>query len=333
MAAAALVSFLISCPAPPPVRRDFLFPPPKSSVFGSGRSSSSPLRPAPALGNQLQTRTRGGGGVRCSAANKPSPSTEISSTAKIRSEVLSPFRSVRMFFYLAFIASASLGGLISATQLIPALVNSSRAANLPEMLKGFGIDLGAVLFFAFLYTRESSAKNAQLAKLSREEGLSKLKLRVDENRTISLSDLRGVARLVILAGPASYIADSFARSKPFTDGLLERGVLVVPFATDGNTPTFEFEEIDDEDQMVVNKKKRLWQLTPLFTSEWAKWIDEQKKLANVSLDSPVYLSLRMDGRVRGSGVGYPPWNALVAQLPPVKGLWSGLFDGMDGRVL
>lgn len=46
-----------------------------------------------------------------------------------------------------------------------------------------------------------------------------------------------------------------------------------------------------------------------------------------------YLSLRLDGRVRGSGVGYPPWNAFVAQLPPVKGLWSGLFDGFDGRVL
>jgi hypothetical protein len=46
-----------------------------------------------------------------------------------------------------------------------------------------------------------------------------------------------------------------------------------------------------------------------------------------------YLSLRMDGRVRGSGVGYPPWQAFVAQLPPVKGMWSGLLDGMDGRVL
>lgn len=45
-----------------------------------------------------------------------------------------------------------------------------------------------------------------------------------------------------------------------------------------------------------------------------------------------YLSLRLDGRVRGSGVGYPPWNAFVAQLPPQKGLWLGLFDGMDGRV-
>ncbi|XP_008809409.1 protein LOW PSII ACCUMULATION 1, chloroplastic isoform X2 [Phoenix dactylifera] len=235
-----------------------------------------------------------------------------------------------MFFYLAFIASGSIGGLISITQLIPALANSSRSAELPEILKGLGIDIGAILFFAFLYTRENSAKNAQLAKLSREENLSKLKLRVDQNKIISVSDLRGIARLVILAGPASYIAESFRLSKPFTDCLLDRGVLVVPFKMDANTP---FELDKNEEEMIVNKKKRLWQLRPVYTSEWANWIGEQKKLANVSPDSPVYLSLRMDGRVRGSGVGYPPWNAFVAQLPPVKGIWSGLFDGMDGRVL
>jgi len=41
----------------------------------------------------------------------------------------------------------------------------------------------------------------------------------------------------------------------------------------------------------------------------------------------------MDGRVHRSGVGYPPWNAFVAQLPPAKGMRSGLLDGMDGRVL
>ncbi|URD94522.1 hypothetical protein MUK42_30746 [Musa troglodytarum] len=323
MAAPALASLLVSCPVRH--RALSLAPTPAPLVSGSGRSSPRPP------GERLGPTKRRPHIIRCSAANKPSPSTEISSTAKIRSEVLSPFRSVRMFFYLAFMASGALGGLISITQLVPALVNSSRTADLPEMLKGFGIDLGAVLLFAFLYTWESSAENAQLAKLSREENLSKLKLRAGENRSIAVGDLRGVARLVILAGPASYIADSFARSKPYTDGLVERGVLVVPFATDGSTPRFDVDENDENDEAA--RKTRLWRLRPLYTSEWAKWIEEQKTLANVSLDSPVYLSLRMDGRVRGSGVGYPPWNALVAQLPPVKGLWSGLLDGMDGRVL
>ncbi|KAG6533428.1 protein LOW PSII ACCUMULATION 1, chloroplastic-like [Zingiber officinale] len=333
MAAAALVSFLGANAVPHRLRHFTHSPLPTSQSIGRWRGSSSSVFPSSLVLRFRLIRKRRPCYIRLSAANKPSPSTEISSTAKIRSEVLSPFRTVRMFFYLVFIASGSLGGLISLAQLVPALGDTSRAANLPEMLKSFGIDLGAVLFFGSLYTRENNAKNAQIAKLSREESLSKLKLRVDDNKTISIGDLRGVARLVILAGPASYITDSFLRSKPYVEGLVERGVLIVPFATDGNAPTFEFEEIGDEDQKVDDRKKRLWQLTPLYTSEWAKWVEEQKKLANVELGSPVYLSLRMDGRVRGSGVGYPPWNALVAQLPPVQGLWTGLLDGMDGRVL
>lgn len=268
--------------------------------------------------------------VTCSAAGGPSPS-EISSTAKIRSEVLSPFRSVRMFFYVAFIASGSLGGLIAASRLIGALANPSRAAEVPEIIKDLGIDAGAVSIFAFLYYRENNAKNAQVARLSREETLSNLKLRVDERRIVPLSAFRGLARLVILAGPATFIEESFKRSQPFSESLLERAVLVVPFVTDGGSPKLELEETEEAGE-INTKRKRLWQLAPIYAADWTKWLDEQKKLANVSPESPVYMSLRMDGRVRGSGVGYPPWNAFVAQLPPVKGIWSGLLDGMDGRV-
>ncbi|CAN0897763.1 Protein LOW PSII ACCUMULATION 1, chloroplastic [Linum grandiflorum] len=238
-----------------------------------------------------------------------------------------------MFFYAAFIASGSLGGLIATSRAIGALSNPSRAAEVPEILNGLAIDIGAVSLFAFLYYRDNTARNAQLARLSREERLSNLKLRIDEKRTIPMSSLRGFARIVICAGPGEFIMDAFRKSEPFTEGLLERGVLVVPFATDGESlPGFQFDE-SEEMKDFTSKRKRLWQLTPLLANEWSKWLDDQKKLAGVADESPVYLSLRLDGRVRGSGVGYPPWNAFVAQLPPVKGIWGGLLDGMDGRVL
>lgn len=250
--------------------------------------------------------------------------------------MLSPFRSLRMFFYLAFMASAGLGSLIALTQLLPALGNPARAAGVTETVKGLGIDVAAVSVFAFLYSRDRKASDAQVARLTREENLSRLKLRVgDRVVPVAVSELRGSARLVIVAGPAEFIAESFRRSKPFLKDLMERGVLVVPFPTDGNTPALEFDEAaeeEEEEDEIGKKSRRLWQLAPVYTAEWAKWLDEQKKLANVTSDSPVYLSLRMDGRVRGSGVGYPPWQAFVAQLPQVKGMWSGLFDGMDGRV-
>lgn len=194
----------------------------------------------------------------------------------MRSEVLSPFRSVRMFFYIAFVASGALGGLIATTQLIGALANSSRASEIPDILKGLGIDIGAVSLFAFLYFRENRAKNAQVARLSREESLSNLKLRVDEKKIIPVSSLRGIARLVICAGPATFITESFKRSEPFTESLLDRGVLVVPFVTDGNSPTLEFGESEGPKQNAT-RRKRLWQLAPVYISEWSEYVYEDRK--------------------------------------------------------
>lgn len=95
-----------------------------------------------------------------------------------------------MFFYLSFVASASLGGLIAVTQLIGALANSIRAAEVPDIIKGLGIDIGAVSIFAFLYYRENSAKNAQLAKLSREESLLNLMLHIDEKKILLVAMLK-----------------------------------------------------------------------------------------------------------------------------------------------
>lgn len=174
-----------------------------------------------------------------------------------------------MFFYLAFIASGSLGGLIAITRLIGALANPSRADEVPEIIRGIGIDFGAVSIFAFLYYQENKAKNAQVARLSREENLSNLKLRLDEKRILPISVFRGIARLVILAGPSTYIEESFKLSEPFTDGLVERGVLVVPFATDRSSPRFEFEETEEKKE-INTKRKRLWQLAPVYAAEWAK---------------------------------------------------------------
>lgn len=47
---------------------------------------------------------------------------------------------------------------------------------------------------------------------------------------------------------------------------------------------------------------------------------------------PSYISLRLDGRVRASGVGFPPFEIIAAQLPPMRGIWAGPLDGMDGQV-
>lgn len=66
--------------------------------------------------------------------------------------------------------------------------------------------------------------------------------------------------------------------------------------------------------------------------DWKRWFTEQAEVAGASLDKGLFVGLRLDGRVRASGTGTPPWQKFALQLAPMEGMWGGVMDGMDGRV-
>ena len=70
-----------------------------------------------------------------------------------------------------------------------------------------------------------------------------------------------------------------------------------------------------------------WKATPIRQGEWATWFQDQMKTANKKQEKGLYISLRMDGRVRGSGVGSPPWERLAVALPPVSGSMLSVMLG------
>jgi hypothetical protein len=53
-----------------------------------------------------------------------------------------------------------------------------------------------------------------------------------------------------------------------------------------------------------------------------------------SSEKGLFLGLRLDGRVRASGQGPPPWARFAAELAPLEGddKWGGFLDGFDGKV-
>ena len=71
---------------------------------------------------------------------------------------------------------------------------------------------------------------------------------------------------------------------------------------------------------------------PIRLDDWREWFARQVQLSSKTGERGLYISMRKDGRVRGSGSGCPPWDRLAAQLPPSDGFFGGLFDGMDGKV-
>ena len=66
-----------------------------------------------------------------------------------------------------------------------------------------------------------------------------------------------------------------------------------------------------------------WKATPVNLEQWKAWFKEQADLAGAKIDRGLYVSLRLDGRVRGSGLGPPPWQRLIAQLPKAEGKHEG----------
>ena len=120
--------------------------------------------------------------------------------------------------------------------------------------------------FAVLYTRELKSHNVQLTNLSREETLDNLRLKVNGKEVVPISELRVFAHLIIVVGPASFIEEAFRISDPFTNDLLDRGVRVVYFCTNGLLPNLQIlntdsnsnDEKDDEQLRSISRIKRIW---------------------------------------------------------------------------
>lgn len=144
----------------------------------------------------------------------------------------------------------------------------------------------------------------------------------------------------MIAGTPSQVAAALAAAEPYKQQLQERGVLVVPVpcvpepaeVEAGPSSSGSMAEAAAASLAAPAADELRWRATALRLDDWRRWFEQQAGMAGKSLAKGLYVSLRLDGRVRGSGVGSPPWAIMAAQLPPTEGFFGGLFDGMDGKV-
>ena len=280
---------------------------------------------------------------------------------RIRSEVEAPFRTVRLVLFGFFAGSATVGAAIAMTQVLGAAVRNSNGDTggiaLVDAASSLAIDLGAVGLFAFLFSRDWKAREKQIARLQREADLGALRLRLATGARRRLAALRGFARPVIVAGTRAQVEAAVAAAEPLREQLESRGVLIipVPFLGDGgesersssssgggagggggeaSTSSSSSSSSNSNNSSNDSGKDDLrWKAQALDIPSWRAWFEEQARLANnAKIENGLYVGLRIDGRVRASGSGSPPWAAFAAQLPPMEGVFKGFGDGFDGRV-
>lgn len=77
----------------------------------------------------------------------------------------------------------------------------------------------------------------------------------------------------------------------------------------------------------VSNEDKKWRLEAQEPTEWLEWVEEQKKTASVKGDN-VYVQIQLDGTVRSSGLGQPPWERFLGDLAPLDDIRTRFTDGM-----
>ncbi|GAX75281.1 hypothetical protein CEUSTIGMA_g2726.t1 [Chlamydomonas eustigma] len=245
---------------------------------------------------------------------------------RLRSEAEAPFRSLRFTLFGFGVVSAGVSLLVSLPQLIGAVGGAPNALPLNSVLTNVGVDLAAILVLGYFLRSDLQARDKQIARLTREEKLGNLGVQLSSGKRLPLSALRGSSRVVIVAGSKAQVSAALEAAAPFREELVRRGVFVVA------APIFGDEGADLPD---LAESDLRWRGVPIRSEEWFEWFQSQLKLTSkASSSNGLFVGLRLDGRVRASGQGIPPWPRFAAELAPLAGndKWTGFFDGFDGRI-
>lgn len=227
-----------------------------------------------------------------------------------------------------FCVSATVGAVIATVQVISSLRGAPDALPLNDIASSWAIDVGAIATFAFLLKRDLKARDKQVARLQREERLGALQIELASGKVLRLTQLRGFARVVLFAGTSEQVSQVLESADSFREDLVERGVILVTL------PIFGDATYASNSPVKLSKDDLRFRASALRIGDWAEWFKQQLSASSKRSEEGLYVSLRIDGRVRGSGTGAPPFDRFVKQLAPVTegSIWKGFLDGMDGRV-
>lgn len=265
---------------------------------------------------------------------------------KLIGEVQAPFRGVRKFFSVTLASAAGISTIINGPRLFRAIQGGENAPDLWETAQNLGINITGIVVFVGLFIWDTRKEEEQIARISRDETLSRLPLQIANSRIVELVQLRETTRPVILAGKKETVTRAIQRAEKYRSDLIKRGVLLVPliwsstkeeitkkrgFGTSGkavplSTPAEE--DFDSRTKSIASKtiaqaEKRL-KADVVSPAQWESWVMEQQEAEGVKPGEDVYIVLRLDGRVRKSGVGMPDWQELTKEIPPLDALVSKL---------
>lgn len=228
---------------------------------------------------------------------------------RLREEIDSPFRKVRVVFFGFGTGSALIALYFS-------LINVIKGSNVAQDV---GINVVALVTCAYLTYRDVKAGEANLQRIQKGGQLAALRVATTTGTT-SLGAMRGEKRLLIAAGGEEYIANLRKASSVVADDLDRVNVALIPVLLDGET-------VD------VVKLRELWGdaddcvCFPLLSEPWTAYLASEIATAKSQNFDPeskgICIYVKKNGRILRRATGMPDWATFISTMEVMDGSQFG----------
>lgn len=264
---------------------------------------------------------------------------------RLREEIESPFRNVRLFFFGSSAGSAFVALYFSALATLKAGMGGyADAAPLDESLRNVGINSAGVVVCAALALREWRAGERNLKRIAKGGALAALGLTTastNERRTVA--DYRRGSRVLLAVGGDEYVR-AVARSlnaegNRSPEAVAGADLLVVPVVLEG----------DDAADLRVGDARTVWRTTeqvegvdhdldvtrsdavvafPIGTRDWDDYLESELEQATKQgfdcLTKGFTITVKKNGKILRRTTGLPRWDELVGAMEVLDGSKFGM---------
>lgn len=273
---------------------------------------------------------------------------------RLREEIESPFRKVRVFFFGASAASALLALYFSLISTGKALAGGwPDAPPLEDALTNVGVNVIALAVCAGITLNDLKAGEARLTRIKKGGELAKLTVApakaLNANQRVSLAEYRRGSRVLICAGDAAYInelcrslcADQRKDFNTLPAELEKCDVVVVPVLLEGDAKSKGMPRIGDaaacwrqttptESEAVSFDVSRADGVVafPVGPMAWADYLDSEVGTAQSQgfdvLGKGLTITVKKNGRILRRATGQPQWDGLIGTMEVMDGSKFGM---------
>jgi len=276
---------------------------------------------------------------------------------RLREEIDSPFRKVRLLFFSFSVGSALTAFYFSALNTIKAIAGGyADAPPLDEALTNDAINMSSAIICGFLAYREYNLGQSNLKKLARGGALASLVVEpaIPGSRRLEMKSYRRGSRVLIAAGGRDYISslarsmtsDQFKDINIIPEKLAEVDVIVVPVLLEnlpsdskkknlkvdvGDTRAFWKNGVDavpeTDSNFDINRANAVVSF-PMGSNAWNDYLESEIETAATQgydvLKQGITLTIKKNGKVLRRATGLPSFGEFIGTMEVMDGSKFGM---------